>query len=34
MYTIFLNTVYPEILAVIKFDDLPEMWQKCNIGGI
>ena len=21
-----LNTVYPEILAVIKFGDLPEIW--------
>ena len=28
------NTVYPEILAVIKFGDLPEIWRKCIIGGI
>ena len=28
------NTVYPEILAVIKFGDLPQIWQKCIIGGI
>ena len=29
-----VNTVYPEILAVIKFGDLPEIWPKCIIGGI
>ena len=29
-----LHTIYPEILAVIKFGDLPEIWQKCIIGGI
>ena len=28
------NTVYLEILAVIKFGDLPEICQKCIIGGI
>ena len=28
------HTVYPEILVVIKFGDLPEIWQKCIIGGI
>ena len=27
-------TIIPEILAVIKFHDLPEIWQKCIIGGI
>ena len=27
-------TVYPEILAVIKFGDLPEIWQKCIIGSL
>ena len=29
-----LHTVYLEILAVIKFGDLPQIWQKCIIGGI
>ena len=24
-----VHTVYPEIFAVIKFGDLPEIWQKC-----
>ena len=28
------HTVYLEILAVIKFGDLPEIWPKCIIGGI
>ena len=27
-------TVYPEILSVIKFGNLPKIWQKCIIGGI
>ena len=29
-----VHTVHPEILAVIKFGDLPEIWQKSIIGGI
>ena len=28
------HSVYPEILTVIKFVNLPEIWQKCIIGGI
>ena len=28
------HSVYPEILVVIKFGHLPEIWQKCIIGGI
>ena len=27
-------TVYPEKFAVIKFGDLPEIWQKCIFGTI
>ena len=28
-----IRRIYLEILAVIKFGDLPEIWQKCIIGG-
>ena len=30
----FLYTVHPEILAVIKFGNLPKIWPKCIIGGV
>ena len=33
-HTYYAHTVYLEILAVIKFGNLPEIWQKCIIGGI
>ena len=28
------ESTYPELLVVIKFGNLPEIWQKCIIGGI
>ena len=34
MCTVCVCTVYPEMLAVIKFGNLPEILQKCIIGGI
>ena len=34
MQTYIIHTVYPEILVVIKFGDLPQIQQKCIIGGI
>ena len=29
-----VHTIYLEILVVIKFGDLPEIRQKCIVGGI
>ena len=31
---VYVHTEYPEILAVIKFGNLPEIWQKCIIDRI
>ena len=33
-YMHYIYTVYLEILAVIKFGNLPKIWQQCIIGGI